>query len=66
MVRHCVLSAHARTDSLFAVVRPLYATLARISPGMGGYCVMRVDANRAAWEAVANAKATATTPRHAP
>ncbi len=35
------------------VVRPLYATLARVSPGMGSRCLALIDANRAAWAALA-------------
>ena len=53
-------AAKARMEIGFLdyVVRPLYATLARISPGMGGYCVSRIDANRAAWAALAAAEAS--------
>jgi hypothetical protein len=35
------------------LVRPLYATLARVSPGMGSRCLALIDANRAAWAALA-------------
>lgn len=47
------------------VVRPLYATLARVSPGMGAYCLTRIDANRAAWAALAKSGAPST-PRKSP
>jgi hypothetical protein len=47
--------ARGRMEASFIeyVVRPLYATLARVSPGMGSRCLALIDANRAAWAALA-------------
>ena len=44
---------HILHISLPPVVRPLYVTLARISPGMGSRCLALIDTNRAAWAALA-------------
>jgi hypothetical protein len=47
-------AARARLEMGFIefCVRPLYVTLAALAPRLGARCLLRIDANRAAWAAL--------------